>query len=405
MIKKIDFEIEALRGFSAFCVLWGHIIYTKSTLDPFYQPKGIVAYTAPGHLAVLIFFMLSGYVIGITNKNIFSKDIAYKYIMKRFIRIYPIFFFSIVITIFLFNKINYTELFHNLSFLSLFFKDIIQINSPVWSLNYEVFFYLLFLAILFFKPNLFFLTFALLCFSFFQFFNYIFIPAFFFGFFIGYLYWICGLIIAWKISNNTGKISYNKLLSAIFLILSFEKLNFWSKILYERFNFSIDSNEYVFYQILNFGDLPYLVLTIFLILLFSNKGSGSILFKCLYFYSYITPILYLGLYTYQGRYFETNEIIIPLIFYSISLFLLLLKNNLKINNIIFKGLISLGSISYAIYLFHLPILFMFSKITILSGTWLTFLIRAIIYIFIVCCIAILMEKVVHVKIKKMMLSK
>ena len=69
LTRTFDFKLEGLRGLAALTVVLGHTIVIKQTLDPHYQPTGVFSFQAPGHLSVLIFFILSGYVIGLTNQR------------------------------------------------------------------------------------------------------------------------------------------------------------------------------------------------------------------------------------------------------------------------------------------------------------------------------------------------
>src|SRR5690606_29867326 len=65
--QKYSFNIslEGLRGICAMGVLFAHGL-AQDWLDEKYSPSGIIPYFSFGSLAVYIFFMLSGYVIGLT---------------------------------------------------------------------------------------------------------------------------------------------------------------------------------------------------------------------------------------------------------------------------------------------------------------------------------------------------
>ena len=85
--KEINFDIESLRGYAALFVVWHHAITYRALLDPGFCPSGILAYTPSGHFYVLIFFILSGYVIGLSNKQPLSWSTGWTYLKKRLVRV------------------------------------------------------------------------------------------------------------------------------------------------------------------------------------------------------------------------------------------------------------------------------------------------------------------------------
>jgi hypothetical protein len=88
--RKLELELEGLRGVCASLVVlshWGEF---------FPQREGLVAYVAEiprpfGFLAVIVFFMLSGFVIGRATPPERSGRAVAEYLLRRFIRIYPIY--------------------------------------------------------------------------------------------------------------------------------------------------------------------------------------------------------------------------------------------------------------------------------------------------------------------------
>ena len=85
---RFENAIEGLRGLAALWVCHSHVI---QTLDPIYQPASIFAHLTVGRESVQIFFILSGYVIGLTCKNVFSQNNAIVYLLKRLIRLFPMY--------------------------------------------------------------------------------------------------------------------------------------------------------------------------------------------------------------------------------------------------------------------------------------------------------------------------
>lgn len=113
-----------------------------------------------GHEAVIIFFVLSGFVIHLkqSDKNYnFENFKVLTYLKKRVIRIYPTLIISFLLCImldylsFFFIQISFQDIFSKYSSSSFFFNlflipeaPIWGYNFPIWSLKHEWFFYLLY---------------------------------------------------------------------------------------------------------------------------------------------------------------------------------------------------------------------------------------------------------------------
>ncbi len=158
--KKIR-TIEAIRGFAAIYVMLGHIVqfYKPYVFFPKYEfiTKTLFGY---GHQAVLLFFIVSGFSITYSSSNMDISDPRNikDYFFKRFRRIYPLFFIVLLISLFVL-PVTGTESDIKRNIMSFFFlTDIaagsilnpIPTNYPIWSLSYEVIYYLLFPNMLFF---------------------------------------------------------------------------------------------------------------------------------------------------------------------------------------------------------------------------------------------------------------
>jgi peptidoglycan/LPS O-acetylase OafA/YrhL len=107
--KKYLPGIDALRAIGAFSVIIGHIELSKFSLGianlkdlvPFFK------YTS-GHLGVILFFVISGYLITylmLIEKNKFKKINISNFYIRRILRIWPIYFLIILLLIFVFPKI------------------------------------------------------------------------------------------------------------------------------------------------------------------------------------------------------------------------------------------------------------------------------------------------------------
>lgn len=148
--------LEAVRGGAALYVFLVHFMFMYF-VD---RSNPISILFSFGQEAVILFFLMSGFVIQYSN---IRKRISFKtYFKRRFFRIYPLFIIAILM-VFVNNiiqgiKIDYKTLFGNLLMLqdaAFFMKPGIIVdtfeNSALWSLSYEWWFYMLFIPISKFK--------------------------------------------------------------------------------------------------------------------------------------------------------------------------------------------------------------------------------------------------------------
>ena len=197
-VKAFNFDIETLRGIAAIAVVWGHATVANGWIDPDYSPTGIWAYVAPGHLCVLVFFLLSGYVIGLAHKSPLNSQTILLYLKKRFVRIYPIYFVSLLLALLVAQQsYSAATIAAQLTVTQGILSPVVREISPAWSLAYEVVFYLLFVPISYFRINaawVMALAFLLGCI------NVFFYPIYgwplFSSFAFGATFWLCGLLIA-----------------------------------------------------------------------------------------------------------------------------------------------------------------------------------------------------------------
>lgn len=153
--KPLHFNwIDSLRFFAAFCVLAGHYrgacFETYSLLSADQQNISTILFfsiTRLPHVAVLIFFVLSGFLVGgkaierLENHSFKFND----YALDRFVRIMLPLVSALLLIIPVSYYINGTVLW-DLWFTSLFsLQGVIHpaISPPLWSLSYEVWFYII----------------------------------------------------------------------------------------------------------------------------------------------------------------------------------------------------------------------------------------------------------------------
>ncbi|MDD3597078.1 acyltransferase [Sulfuricurvum sp.] len=151
--KKL-LPLEALRALASIYVFLHHTLYTFDLLEK----KSFFWYFFNfGQEAVIVFFILSGFVI---SKSLEKNNYSFKiYFLHRFTRIYSVVFISYLVSYIcwtIFSNTNfptYTDFIYNVLMLqdNVMFRpgtivSPLFANNPLWSLSYEWWFYMLFFA-------------------------------------------------------------------------------------------------------------------------------------------------------------------------------------------------------------------------------------------------------------------
>ena len=161
-------QLESLRGISAIVVLFSH------SFQAFIAPFDLSLYSwvrLLGQAAVMIFFVLSGYLIGTSIQNNIQQHENFnlrQYIRQRYRRILPPFLFASAFSLILYAlaptffashshefqnsfgmmirtayDIDTQDFLGSLFFLNGFITPTVSANAPLWSLSFEVWFYVL----------------------------------------------------------------------------------------------------------------------------------------------------------------------------------------------------------------------------------------------------------------------
>jgi exopolysaccharide production protein ExoZ len=158
MVKRID-TIQLIRGIGALMICLFHL---KGLLNSSTSHFG-TTYFGGGAIGVSLFFIISGFILVYsTQKSDGSKLYVKKFIIKRLIRIIPLYYIMVLFWVFAYDRhLDYfskdiATLINTLCFVPIF-------DSPVgpsygmpplkvgWALNYEIFFYFIFGLSLFMK--------------------------------------------------------------------------------------------------------------------------------------------------------------------------------------------------------------------------------------------------------------
>jgi peptidoglycan/LPS O-acetylase OafA/YrhL len=151
--KTFEPDLVALRGFAAVLVCLFHAVGRQGLLTQGDNPTRILEYQVPGHFCVLLFFVLSGYVVGLNTPSRLTPATVGTYIQKRFLRLYPIYAVCLVLALLVAGAgtPSWKAILGNFLFLHVVRVATIDELAPAWSLQYEVVLYLLFIPVSFFR--------------------------------------------------------------------------------------------------------------------------------------------------------------------------------------------------------------------------------------------------------------
>ena len=139
-IQGTFYSIQALRGIAAMLVVFFH---STQFFNAYFQATPFGNFFSFGFCGVHIFFVLSGFIIfTIHFLDINKPQKIFIYLKKRAVRLYPIYWITLILAILLTDK---TVTLYD------FYKNILLLNMPIefinpvcWTLSFEVLFYILF---------------------------------------------------------------------------------------------------------------------------------------------------------------------------------------------------------------------------------------------------------------------
>lgn len=223
-------KIEALRGFAALYVLIHHFNLGEGSWLKYILQQGQVA--------VIMFFVISGFVLNLSNRDqIISGKVSFRnYFVKRFRRIYPVLVASMILAylasclakgeIVLFNWKEFLANLLNLQDLArhpgCWFEAFAE-NTPLWSLSYEWWFYMLFFPLtkyIKFENQ----RYVALGISVFGFFTYVLYPNQFSIIFEYFIIWWSGVELAqaWKSNKLSGFKNLSFIYGSLIILLTLQ---------------------------------------------------------------------------------------------------------------------------------------------------------------------------------------
>ena len=385
-------NLEGIRGLAALSVSSFHVLGLKNFLDPTYHPNIHFGYLQAAHSAVLLFFVLSGYVIGLTTTKEYSNQELGSYIMRRAVRILPIYLIAISLGVLAEPSDKLNLVIGNLFFLQNFDKYFdfslhpIAGDAAVWSLNYEVVYYLGFILVWRLKPKIFvFLVLSILISTIGWFFPSF--PQFIAGYASGWIFWLSGLLLAWKVKPSSQTESFFPLIGYILL---FHATNHFvtGKSILIGLGFSNSVASFV-----NFSDLTILPICILIISEITRRYFDGFIYLRLI--CFLIPTFHMIWLIANGSVLQDPQSLVASLFTMTAI--LLIKYETSAN--ILQKATFLGRISYAFYLLHMPIAILMYKYFPWQGTVFSFSLGLLIWLCITVLLSAFLELIIQPKIK------
>lgn len=222
-------QLEGLRGLCALSVLVSHLAHdttgARTCGQEFFPGYALSLLSSFGNIGVLLFFVLSGYVIGMTALpgSINRREVG-RYLRKRFVRIYPIYFVEVLASFAIaIEPFDLAQFVGHLFFVHTWIVENISSNGVLWTIHLEVAFYLLFLMVWWrpalLKPTLVLAVVSALA-SPFSAMHLLRILGFF-------SLWLLGLKLAWQPThqNYEKPLSWKHFYASIFVAIGFTHVN------------------------------------------------------------------------------------------------------------------------------------------------------------------------------------
>jgi peptidoglycan/LPS O-acetylase OafA/YrhL len=385
---KYNNAIEQYRGMCALLVMITHGLGQPGLLLDHFRWNSFIEYLGAGYLSVIIFFCISGYVIGITNNQQFN---TVQYLKKRAIRLYPTYIISIILCIIIAGGVSFYILLGNVLFLQngapyFYFKIPVFINYATWSLNNEVLYYLVFIPLIYLKPKVWKLLLGLIICSI------LLVPAaepflFLNSLVNGFYLWMLGLLIGWNIikGNNNIPVKYIPLLSILFLHLCLNHLDI-GQIVIRTIGIK---NHSAFSWLM---DIPFCLMVMCIL-----TGRDNTFLKYNKVLCYLLPVFIFIFLIIHNRIFENLRWIMCLIYWLLSL---LFYSEKRVSAFIMSKLTGIGKISYGLYLLHIPVALLIKKNIFIHNQNLEVTIKYLLWLLITFSLSLILEMYLQPAVKK-----
>lgn len=387
---KYNVAVEQYRGLCALMVMACHgIVATDMLFSNGFKWPEFASYIGAGYLSVIIFFCISGYVIGLTNNN--QNFGTWQYLKKRMTRLYPTYIVSIILCIVVAGGVSLYVLLGNLFFIQndlpyYHFHMPIFVNYATWSLNNEALYYLLFILIIYLRPKIWQLLLLLVAGSILLIHtsnSFLFLG----GYVNGFYFWMLGLLIGWNIIKGNDEIPVKPipLLSLMFLHLCQHHLGVGQMILHTIGIYTSSDLNWL-------GDIPFC-----LMVMCTLTGRDSTFLRFNKLLCYLTPAAVFTFLLAHHRIFEDVRWVMCLIYWVLSLAFYFGKT---ISAYVAGKLAGVGKISYAIYLVHVPVALLIKKFVFINNRDLEVAVKYLLWIGITFSLSIVLERYLQPAVKK-----
>ena len=342
---------------------------------------------------MLLFFVLSGYVIGLTNAQPLNKGSIGRYLANRLVRLYPIYVISLIITLLVVRSYYPLKIIlGHFVFLQNSIVPVMYENNPLWSLNSEIIYYLLFIPVSFLRlsPSKVCITALFIGVVSASMLHYPILSSYCFGF----VFWAAGLWLSQCQGFKSQFSSKYLLFALLFLFTGYQQLNpfiAFLSVVEGKMQSGISNSSG---PIVVFNDLAQLPFCLYIFIKFTNKKIPKDSF-------FIIGLVSLGLlyfcYSYYKHGLESLVVyykILPVTFFSVGIILLAVSYccvKPTRSQLLPKFITKLGSISYAVYVVHFPLSIILSKITTFSGSLSTFIVRLVIDLMLILVVSYVLE--------------
>jgi peptidoglycan/LPS O-acetylase OafA/YrhL len=386
LIKK-SYNLEILRGFAAVVVVVSHLFYWGYNFDKNNVSSYFKSFLPPAHFSLLIFFILSGYVIGLNHpERLVGRNIAV-YLKKRFVRLYPIYILSILLALFIaYTHYPWGTILSNFVFTQNILSPVVFENVPAWSLSYEVAYYIFFIALSFFRIKT---SLAMLLFFMLGFINlYFAINPTLVSYSFGCCFWLLGVFIARNLQKTESDLKLIPLLLYILgtgiLLNDNYSVNRLIKLVIKLPN--AYSHAFLAQMPIQMADLIFIPYGFIVVCFFAGRN-----FKYSNWFFFIIQIIPLFLiFTDLKHAHSFNYIVSTGVLYCI---LAGISYFIKIPTTKLSSLgIKLGSISYGIYIIHFPILYLFWKVIIFPQGSVFYILKMLLFLVVTIIAAWVLEK-------------
>ncbi len=213
------------------------------------------------------------------------------------------------------------------------------------------------------------------------------LPDIFSGYLAGWVFWLLGLFFAWRVPSTNLNIKV-PLLSIFLIFFASKELRLGATIL-DVLHIKNPG------EAITFGDMTILPICCLLFAIVANRFISSNLYRYLYVIALLMPLSVISYSFLKNHGFKSDNYTIA----AIEIFLAIVFYWIKSKLSILDNLAFLGSLSYGIYIFHSPLIYLVRDNFPIAGDIWSYLLRFISWAILTVSLAYLMDLKVQPKIR------